>query len=212
VQSAAESDTTDPHALEPLDFSSNPKGAGAGHVPTGAAPHEQAAPTPRAGDASVSASASATASASAAFPSSSSSHPSLDCTPSPSAAVVELIYQKFVSDLCDDVVFEVHRAAKTGEITMEELYTRHSGSALQPLLVDGASSTRRRPAARGTDLYGQVPPRDTKFSFPCANCGQKVSVLRYAPHLDKCMGKSRARYQRSTPRLANPPSNAERRS
>ena len=100
---------------------------------------------------------------------------------------------------------------------MEELYTHHSGSALQPRLIDaaGAAALRQRPPPRGTDMYGQVPQREPKFSFACANCGQKVSVLRYAPHLDKCMGKGRARgSQRSTPRLsgtsASSPSNAQR--
>jgi hypothetical protein len=39
-----------------------------------------------------------------------------------------------------------------------------------------------------TDIWGRHPPREAKEPIQCSICGRQVSTLRFAPHLDKCMG------------------------
>lgn len=38
------------------------------------------------------------------------------------------------------------------------------------------------------DIYGRAPPKEPKDMISCHICGRQVNTLRYAPHLDKCMG------------------------
>ncbi|EKU21621.1 hypothetical protein NGA_2025900, partial [Nannochloropsis gaditana CCMP526] len=42
------------------------------------------------------------------------------------------------------------------------------------------------------DIYGRVPPKEPRYNFQCSACARSVSVLRYAPHLDKCLGKNKS--------------------
>lgn len=42
------------------------------------------------------------------------------------------------------------------------------------------------------DIYGRVPSKEPRHSLACAACGRPVGVGRYAPHLDKCLGKGKA--------------------
>lgn len=86
------------------------------------------------------------------------------------------VLESIVCVICEDIAFDVHRAAKTGEITLEELQK----SAIPPL------SSKWNDDEDGNEASSRI-------NLLCAHCGQKVSVQRYAPHLDKCMGKGRAR-------------------
>jgi hypothetical protein len=39
------------------------------------------------------------------------------------------------------------------------------------------------------DIYGRIPPKEPKItSTICLLCGRSVSAIRFAPHLEKCMG------------------------
>lgn len=38
------------------------------------------------------------------------------------------------------------------------------------------------------DIWGKAPPKEPKDMVPCTLCGRQVNTLRYASHLDKCMG------------------------
>jgi hypothetical protein len=39
-----------------------------------------------------------------------------------------------------------------------------------------------------TDIWGRIPPKEPKEMTFCSICSRHVSVVRFAPHLDKCMG------------------------
>lgn len=132
-----------------------------------------------------------------------------------------MAFYALVAELCADLSFELHRRAKTGQMSLEELWCSSSDEVTR--MVTDADKAVFEPATRtngtaatptvmgrggrsgGTDLYGQVPPREPRYTFNCAHCGQKVGVLRYAPHLDKCMGgkQSRATSRRGTSRAAS---------
>lgn len=38
------------------------------------------------------------------------------------------------------------------------------------------------------DIWGRIPPKEPKAAAKCPVCSRYVSTLRFAPHLDKCMG------------------------
>ena len=39
-----------------------------------------------------------------------------------------------------------------------------------------------------TDIWGRIPLKEPKELAFCSICRRQVSVIRFAPHLDKCMG------------------------
>ena len=62
-----------------------------------------------------------------------------------------------------------------------------------------AMATANKPESEGStvvtrhqqshiDIWGNTPPKEPKTLATCSICGRKVSALRFAPHLDKCMG------------------------
>lgn len=56
-----------------------------------------------------------------------------------------------------------------------------------------SSSTAARPPTTKTqaqqlDIWGKRPPKEPKQLVECLICGRQVNTLRFAPHLDKCMG------------------------
>eukprot|EP00980_Cylindrotheca_fusiformis_P005737 scaffold1194_cov127-Cylindrotheca_fusiformis.AAC.14 len=59
------------------------------------------------------------------------------------------------------------------------------------------STTEDQPAGEQAidhlDIWGKLPPKEPKQTCECRLCGRHVSALRFAPHLDKCMGLSTAR-------------------
>ena len=59
--------------------------------------------------------------------------------------------------------------------------------------ADEATSTHSQnstsiPATGQTDIWGRYPPKELKNPIDCPICGRQVNTLRFAPHLDKCMG------------------------
>ena len=38
------------------------------------------------------------------------------------------------------------------------------------------------------DIWGRLPPKEPEAMIDCPLCKRLVSTLRFAPHLDKCMG------------------------
>ena len=74
------------------------------------------------------------------------------------------------------------------------------GGESKPSVADGsatgttpAPTMQTRQALNHTDIWGRIPPKEPKQNVECRICGRQVSALRFAPHLDKCMGLSMAR-------------------
>jgi hypothetical protein len=65
------------------------------------------------------------------------------------------------------------------------------------------STPEEQPASQQTithlDIWGKMPPKEPKQTCACRLCGRHVSALRFAPHLDKCMGLSTARGSAGNP-------------
>jgi Sgf11 (transcriptional regulation protein) len=47
--------------------------------------------------------------------------------------------------------------------------------------------TRQQTFAQ-SDVWGRNPPKEPKEMVECSICNRQVNTLRFAPHLDKCMG------------------------
>lgn len=52
---------------------------------------------------------------------------------------------------------------------------------------DGSSVMTRNQTNPQTDIWGR-PPRPPNENVECSVCNRQVSTVRFAPHLDKCMG------------------------
>lgn len=46
-------------------------------------------------------------------------------------------------------------------------------------------STRQKPQI---DIWGRIPLKEPEYSVECTVCKRPVNTLRYAQHLDKCLG------------------------
>jgi len=48
--------------------------------------------------------------------------------------------------------------------------------------------TTRQQSYTQADIWGRIPTKEPKFLVQCSICNRMVNTLRFAPHLDKCMG------------------------
>ncbi|XP_031377286.1 SAGA-associated factor 11 [Punica granatum] len=100
------------------------------------------------------------------------------------------------SDLLDsiivDVASECHRTARLGldcnlEIEEEELRLSAEARARLSDPSNGGDVNGKYIV----DIFGQTHPPVANDIFECMNCGQSIMAGRFAPHLEKCMGKGR---------------------
>ncbi|KAJ8614432.1 hypothetical protein CTAYLR_000773 [Chrysophaeum taylorii] len=111
-----------------------------------------------------------------------------------------LIARCLIHDCILDVVFDLIRSIKSSDAPIHELC---APPRRQPDIEtrNGHPPTSKETPKEGGALFESLAPfREPKGEFRCAHCGQKVSALRYAPHLDKCMGKGRGRRLAATTR------------
>lgn len=109
----------------------------------------------------------------------------------------------FFDDLLDSVIVDVaseyHRIACLGldrnwEHEEEEL--RLSAEALAR--VADPSNGNETNAKYVLDIFGQTHPAIASDIFDCMNCGRSIMAGRFAPHLEKCMGKGRKARMKAT--------------
>mmetsp|Transcript_6499 Transcript_6499/g.8991 ORF Transcript_6499/g.8991 Transcript_6499/m.8991 type:complete len:112 (-) Transcript_6499:288-623(-) len=80
------------------------------------------------------------------------------------------IYETFVEHVCLDLAFESHKTHYLG------IYVKNRSKK---------------------DIYGNYP-KNFSETIKCPNCKRSVTSTKFAPHLEKCMGKTGrgARYKR----------------
>ncbi|EPS58137.1 hypothetical protein M569_16680, partial [Genlisea aurea] len=107
------------------------------------------------------------------------------------------ILQHIFRDLLDSVIFDVasesHRILKLGLDRNLDSYQDESRSS-----AEAATAVTSDPTHSGEsngkyviDIYGQTHPAIADEIFGCMNCGRTIMAGRFAPHLEKCMGKGR---------------------
>lgn len=126
------------------------------------------------------------------------------------------ILQALVDEESQAIILSLHRAAKTGTLLEKEMQQREEISVeSQPISSESGPKINPKVAIFQL-LYGPMIDfsivsfqarsyqRDQHANqvIECANCGQRISVLRYAPHLDKCLLGKGLRPQSSASRNA----------
>uniref|UniRef100_A0A1D1Z8Q3 SAGA-associated factor 11 n=1 Tax=Anthurium amnicola TaxID=1678845 RepID=A0A1D1Z8Q3_9ARAE len=100
----------------------------------------------------------------------------------------------FLAELLDsiivDVASECHRIARLGlDCNLEEVEEELKLSK-QARVADPSSSGETN-SKYAVDIFGQTHPAVANEIFDCMNCGRSVIAGKFAPHLEKCMGKGR---------------------
>lgn len=100
----------------------------------------------------------------------------------------------FFGDLLDsiivDVASECHRIARLGlDRNLEDEEEELRLSAQARVRVADPSNSGEANSKYVVDIFGQSHPSVASEVFECMNCGRSIVAGRFAPHLEKCMGK-----------------------
>lgn len=113
-------------------------------------------------------------------------------------AFLELTMQlasQFFGDLLDsiivDVASECHRIARLGlDQNLEDEEEELKLSTQARVRAADPGNSGKANSKYVVDIFGQTHPSVANEVFDCMNCGRSaVSAGRFAPHLEKCMGK-----------------------
>ncbi|KAJ0261452.1 SAGA-associated factor 11 [Hirschfeldia incana] len=112
------------------------------------------------------------------------------------------VFLDLVDSVIADVASECHRVARLGldrdlEVVEEELRLSVEARAK----VADPSNNIEANTKYVVDIFGQSHPPVATEVFNCMNCGRQIVAGRFAPHLERCMGKgrkARAKVTRST--------------
>lgn len=101
---------------------------------------------------------------------------------------------KFYSDLLDSVILDIasesHRIARLGlDRNLEEEEEELRLSAQARVRVADLNNSGEANSKYVVDIFGQTHPTVANDIFDCMNCGRSIMAGRFAPHLEKCMGK-----------------------
>ncbi|XP_022150963.1 ataxin-7-like protein 3 [Momordica charantia] len=102
----------------------------------------------------------------------------------------------FFGDLLDSVIVDVasecHRIARLGlDRNLEEEEEELRLSAQARVRVADSSNSSEANGKYIVDIFGQTHPSVANEIFDCMNCGRSIMAGRFAPHLEKCMGRGR---------------------
>ncbi|XP_002963785.2 SAGA-associated factor 11 homolog [Selaginella moellendorffii] len=105
------------------------------------------------------------------------------------------IFAEILDSLIVDVAAEAHRAARLGfdpRIEMGEEEELRLSSQARSLAESGSAGSERGGGEKYVvDMFGQSHPAIASQQLQCMNCGRSVAAGRFAPHLEKCLGKGR---------------------
>lgn len=100
------------------------------------------------------------------------------------------VFTELLDSIIVDIASESHRIARLGldrNLDEEEEELRLSAEARAR-----ASDPSHSGESNGkyiVDIFGQTHPPIANEIFDCMNCGRSIMAGRFAPHLEKCMGK-----------------------
>ncbi|KAL4447178.1 hypothetical protein ABPG77_007211 [Micractinium sp. CCAP 211/92] len=122
--------------------------------------------------------------------------------PDGSVAQTVQAYTSLIDEVIADVALEVHRAVQTGVDDLADVQHRLAAAAGQPPVQ--ALPPLPPPVAKGNmvDVFGNVVPPIALDQVACPSCNRKVAAGRFAPHLEKCMGRGRQASRNANKRLS----------
>ncbi|KAF6177083.1 hypothetical protein GIB67_015958 [Kingdonia uniflora] len=102
------------------------------------------------------------------------------------------IFGDLLDSIIVDVSSECHRIARLGlDRNLEEEEEELRLSTQARARVADPSNNGETNTKSVVDIFGQTPPAVASEIFECMNCGRSTVAGRFAPHLEKCMGKVR---------------------
>ncbi|XP_062181640.1 SAGA-associated factor 11-like isoform X2 [Phragmites australis] len=127
---------------------------------------------------------------------------SKDAPLSPRSQLALSCFEELLDCAVADVASECHRIARLGldrsvDTEEEELcvWAERAAAAaagdLHPGSGSGGGGEEGGGSKGGVDVFGQTHPAIAADVVECMNCGRHVVAGRFAPHLEKCMGKRR---------------------
>ncbi|KAK4355971.1 hypothetical protein RND71_024942 [Anisodus tanguticus] len=100
------------------------------------------------------------------------------------------MFDELLDSIIIDVASECHRIAKLGlDRNLEEEEEELRLSAQARARVADPSNSSETNGKYIVDIFGQTHPPVANEIFECMNCGRSIMAGRFAPHLEKCMGK-----------------------
>lgn len=107
---------------------------------------------------------------------------------------VATVFADLLDSLIVDVASEAHRAARLGmdpRLNVDEEEEVRLSAQARSLVGDPSTSGLETSNKYAVDIFGQTHPAVATEVFECMNCGRNIMAGRFAPHLEKCMGKGR---------------------
>ncbi|XP_027335978.1 ataxin-7-like protein 3 isoform X1 [Abrus precatorius] len=102
------------------------------------------------------------------------------------------VFLDLLDSIIVDVASECHRVARLGlDSNLEEEDEELKLSAQARVQVADPSNSNEANGKYVVDIFGQTHPPVANEIFECMNCNRSIMAGRFAPHLEKCMGKGR---------------------
>lgn len=133
--------------------------------------------------------------------------------------VIDEIYREFCDDLIYGIVLQIHRASKLGYLFYLQPETTTDDSKFQIFeendvigvfshLNSESNFSSKGQAGRSGNSSTSTNNNNNhnminKFECVCPSCDRNVAAIRFAPHLEKCMGMGRNSSRIATRRIAN---------
>ncbi|XP_020274362.1 SAGA-associated factor 11 homolog [Asparagus officinalis] len=119
-----------------------------------------------------------------------------DGSSSPRSQLASNVFGELLDSIIVDMASECHRIARLGldhclDNEEEEMRLSMEARAADPSSSEASSKNVE-------DIFGQTHPAIASEIFDCMNCGRPIVAGRFAPHLEKCMGKGRKARQKTT--------------
>ncbi|EHA8592383.1 SAGA-associated factor 11 [Cocos nucifera] len=113
-----------------------------------------------------------------------------DGNSSPRSQLASRCFEDLLDSIIVDVASECHRIARLGLDRNLEEEEEELRLSVQARVADPSSSTEAN-SKNVVDIFGLTHPAIADEIFECMNCGRPIVAGRFAPHLEKCMGKGR---------------------
>ncbi|MCO5571374.1 hypothetical protein L7F22_025112 [Adiantum nelumboides] len=113
------------------------------------------------------------------------------------AEQAEIVFMDLLESMTVDVASEAHRAVHLGldpRLNIDEEEEYHLSAQARSSTGDFNTNLSKKSKHGMVDIFGQTHPAVANEVLECMSCKRKIMAGRFAPHLEKCMGKgSRAR-------------------
>jgi len=131
------------------------------------------------------------------------------------------IYNELIDDVIFGVVLQIHRASKLGYLMymdpdLDSQFLEHFKmysdydvlgvfSNFNETNTNNTGNNKTSSNGNGGGRNGQSSNSNSlmKYECHCPNCGRSLAAIRFAPHLEKCMGMGRNSSRIATRRIAN---------